>query len=262
VIVKNNNLTQNIKVQNRDVEIFYQEREPRYFNVYNIDVTQYYKTYVKSIFGVSEYIVCCITKYLEVNKNIKFEDFTEFQKYIFFHLFYYINLNGYNKEARSFFKILILNNINSYKGWRHFFGLPVNGQRTWSNNNTRYRFKNKLIEFKMLLFKKKFELTQHFIIKRSFYSEYINLLWRYEWKYEWLSARKIFNKNNSKKKYFKMKINYDALLNLQVSTPINQAYKKTKKNRKKIKVDFTVGFPTLYVVSLVSKKQQFFKHLR
>ena len=40
-----------------------------------------------------------------------------------------------NKELRKkvVFNVFILDFINTYRGVRHSFGLPVRGQRTWSN---------------------------------------------------------------------------------------------------------------------------------
>jgi small subunit ribosomal protein S13 len=40
-----------------------------------------------------------------------------------------------NKELKKkmVFNIFMLDLINSYKGLRHAFGLPVRGQRTWTN---------------------------------------------------------------------------------------------------------------------------------
>jgi hypothetical protein len=54
-----------------------------------------------------------------------------------FLLNHYINvffLDGFFLKKRQLIRIYIFDLLFSYKGWRFFKFLPVNGQRTWTNS--------------------------------------------------------------------------------------------------------------------------------
>lgn len=237
------------------------ENSGDFFKFLKIPQGVLYKKHLLGIEGVGYAGLVSIEKYLETHVDCCFYQFTSFQKYIFFYYFLYVKPTGLINSQRILFNIWILHYLFSYKGWRHFFGLPANGQRTWSNNKTQFRLKNKLKEYQTLCFKKKFGINTNTNLKISFFAEYVNLFWFLEWNEEWLSANQTFKKSSSKKKYFKLKINYRHLLNVQVTTPFSLELKKKKRNRKKVKSEFTIGFDSLYVVSLFSKKKYLFKHL-
>lgn len=202
-----------------------------------------------------------IYKFLETTRNKTIGTLTPHQRYIFFFYYLFLYQKNYLRSREELYRINHLYGLYCYKGWRHLFGRPVNGQRTWSNGKTRKKQKNKIYNHLLFQFQKKYGIHTKTNLKLSFMSEHLNLLWSREWQEEWLSANNIFKESKQKKKYFRLRINYRYIMNFQISTPKSIEYRKTKKNRKKVKTEFTVGFDTLYVVSLFSKKKHVFKHL-
>jgi len=83
------------------------------------------------------------------------------------------------------FNVILLNSINSYKGYRHLKGLPVNGQRTWSNGWSSYRNNHTLRSFKIELAKKYYGNIAYADIKIAFLAEQTNLLWKQQWYKLW-----------------------------------------------------------------------------
>jgi len=77
--------------------------------------------------------------------------------------------------------ILFLDFSYSYRGWRHLMGLPVNGQRTWSNANTTYASNKFLRDYKFKMGKLFFGRAALGDAKLALMSEYLNMLWRKQW---------------------------------------------------------------------------------
>ena len=227
----------------------------------NISKNTFFQTLLLNQFGVGNYEIKNFKKLLELTFNIQIDLFTPFQQYVFFYYYLYVLPPLLNYKDTILFNMWVLHYLYTYKGWRHFFDLPANGQRTWSNNKTRFRLINPLREYHLNCFKKKFGITSKTNLKISFLSEYLNIFWICEWNDEWLTANETFQKTKSKTTFFRLRVNYRHLMNKQISTPHTIELKKKKKNRKKLKSEFTVGFEPLYVVSLFSKKKYLFKHL-
>lgn len=124
----------------------------------------------------------------EVLKKYSFEMYDELS---------WNNFISFNKKFISF-DILKLTLINisllffnkSYKGWRHLFNLPANGQRTWSNGKTLNIKKNLLIDIMFSVFKEGMPNAHPTEIKSSFQLEKYNLLWLNQWKPEWMLGNK------------------------------------------------------------------------
>ena len=72
--------------------------------------------------------------------------------------------------------IFFLDFINSYRGYRHIFGLPVHGQRTWTNGNSVYRSNNTLRNYKISIFKKSLLSSQKDNVNSAFYLEQTNFI--------------------------------------------------------------------------------------
>jgi ribosomal protein S13 len=65
--------------------------------------------------------------------------------------YYNLHLNYLN---RRLFLIYRLNLYGTYQGWRHLVGLPVHGQRTWTNSKSSYVLNSKTLrEYRVLLAK-------------------------------------------------------------------------------------------------------------
>lgn len=250
-----------IKYRSKDVNDLYFNGLTQPFKILKLSQKSLWKTILKKRCNIAKYTYNTWYKFLETSKNIVFDKLTPIQKYIFFYYYIYLVPRNISKKKQELFHINLWCTLLSYKGWRHLFGKPVNGQRTWSNGKTRKKQKNKLYNFRLFKFQKRFGIHTKANLKISFISEHLNLLWNSEWNDEWLSANKVFSESKQKTKFFRIRINYRYMMNFQISTPKSLEYKKTKKNRKKVKTEFTVGFDCIYVISLFSKKKHLYKHL-
>lgn len=143
--------------------------------------------------------------------------------------------------------------INSYRGYRHIFGLPVHGQRTWSNAKMAKKLNTALIlykEKKMLKFlkNKKFKAF-------VFLTEYINYVYKYMWYHDWFLNKihfiKIFKRSRFvKPKFYSMHIKYKKITSFSRSFLTKK--KKKKHNKRKVKIDnnsFSIGFRFGYMLN-------------
>ena len=106
-----------------------------------------------------------------------------------------------NYKSRLHVTILYLDLICTYRGWRHSKGLPVRGQRTWSNAWSPYKSNLILREIKLKIAKKFYGNVPENEINVAYLAEDINSLWKVQWDHEWKAAKKkmkLANKGNKK----------------------------------------------------------------
>ena len=80
---------------------------------------------------------------LEILDNKSFNELTPDKWVVLLKLLNSIIPNNKSIKERFLLNIFFLDLIVSYRGWRHSKGLPVRGQRTWTNAWTVY--KNNLV---------------------------------------------------------------------------------------------------------------------
>ena len=146
-----------------------------------------------------------------------------------------------NKELKKkmIFNIFMLDLINSYKGLRHAFGLPVRGQRTWTNAWSCYRSNLTLRQFKIKLSKRLYTSITISELNLAYLAEQINNLWKLQWDVEWKKAkrqRQIQNRNS----HNLFKVDLKAIASANVSS-------KKKKKQSGYVIGFDPGF-TKYVL--------------
>lgn len=97
-----------------------------------------------------------------------------------------------NKELKKkiTFNIFILDLINSYRGLRHSFGLPVRGQRTWTNAWSTYKSNLILRQFKIKLSKRLYTSITISELNIAYLAEQMNNLWKLQWDSEWKKAKR------------------------------------------------------------------------
>lgn len=111
----------------------------------------------------------------------------------------YIIFKFSNIKLRDLVSVVFLNLVFSWKGLRHLFSLPVNGQRTWSNSNNVKKINNLLINFKINQFKLIYvNLKNINLLKQLIQVEYINLIFKKFYNKDWIFLAKK-NKLTSKK---------------------------------------------------------------
>lgn len=220
------------KQTNKKFNIF-KDNENKNMTLWVISQNYILIKFLKNLKGFSKYLFFKFETQLECPLIYEWKNYKFWQKLLFLQILIKIIPEKFTINQRVLLQIFILEHTHSYKGWRHLFGLPVRGQRTWSNNKTIYRLTNFFKKFKFMC------LQQRFLIKASKFSEtalmaeHINQLWYFEWFEEWNSANQEFIQNVNKNKFFKFKIDYKYLLNFQVKTPWSRHFAKKKKKEKK-----------------------------
>lgn len=103
-----------------------------------------------------------------------------------------LNIVPENKDLKkkTIFNIFLLDLINSYRGLRHAFGLPVRGQRTWTNAWSCYKSNLALRQFKIKLSKRLYTSITISELNIAYLAEQINNLWKLQWDNEWKKAKR------------------------------------------------------------------------
>nr|QBI37874.1 ribosomal protein S13 [Tetrahymena rostrata]QGS65251.1 ribosomal protein S13 [Tetrahymena rostrata] len=153
-----------------------------------------------------------------------------------------------NLKNRVESNIFFLDYLNTYRGLRHSKGLPVRGQRTWTNAWSVYRSNLNLRKFKLEIAKRIYGNMPISTLNIIYLAEQINYIWKLQWKKEWLQARskrlKLMQKEHS---MFKIDINSMAKGYID-GFERKKALSKKKKAQQKKNI-FTLGFEpgfTLY----------------
>lgn len=94
-----------------------------------------------------------------------------------------------NIKSRHNSNIFFLDFLNTYRGLRHSKGLPVRGQRTWTNAWSTYRSNLNLRKFKLEIAKRIYGNMPINTLNTIYLAEQINYMWKLQWKKEWLQAR-------------------------------------------------------------------------
>ena len=145
-----------------------------------------------------------------------------------------------NKDLKKkmVFNIFMLDLLNCYRGLRHAFGLPVRGQRTWTNGWSAYKSNLTLRQFKIKLSKRLYSSITINELNIAYLAEQINNLWRLQWDMEWKKA-KIQRQIQAKKSKNLFKVDLKLIASGNVSI-------KNKKGNSSM-VGFDPGF-TKYVM--------------
>ena len=207
------------------------------------------KIFYKEMYGLGKFFKLKLSERLEVldeyNFNLLFAD-----KWII--LLKELNIiipKNKSIKDRLTFNIFFLDLIISYRGWRHSKGLPVRGQRTWTNAWTVYRNNLILREYKIIVAKRLYGNISTENLNVTYLAEQINLLWKLQWENEWREAKK--KRLISSKSSFKVtSVDLYSMSKGIVDTSGN------KKNKKKIKNQFsknlfTLGFDPGFTKALI-----------
>lgn len=147
--------------------------------------------------------------------------------------------NNKSLKKKTVFNIFMLDIINSYRGLRHAFGLPVRGQRTWTNSWSCYRSNLILRQFKIKLSKRLYTSITINELNIAYLAEQINSLWKLQWDGEWKKAKRQRQIQAKKSRNF-YKVDLKSIASANVSV------KENKKNTNYV-IGFDPGF-TKYVL--------------
>lgn len=146
---------------------------------------------------------------------------------------------------RKLFNIVMLDTLSTYRGWCHFRGTPVRGQRTWTNAWSSYKSNGILRNYKLKVFKKYYGgIIPEKEITVAYVAETLNFVWRFQWDSEWQSAKNELLKFEGHPKT--MKIDLYSMYNYQIIHPfkLNKMSKKQKQsfNKNYFSLGFDIGF--------------------
>jgi len=165
---------------------------------------------------------------MEYDTHTNIKDLPTLNWSVFLRFITQIVPNKSNVKRRLLLNIFMLDLITSYRGWRHYKGLPVRGQRTWTNHSSSYTSNVVLRNYKIKLAKKFYGNLPLYEINIALAAEQINLLWKLQWYAEWLSAKK--SRINFKGNTNTIKIDLFGMANNQIMNPMK--FKKMTKKQK------------------------------
>ena len=206
-------------------------QEIKLFNGSNLEYGLSLNYLKKKNYGIGFFFLKFLNSRFELNFNSSIASFY-FNQWVCLHKFLIsIVPKDSSFKKRKLLNIFFLDVINSYKGWRHSHGLPVRGQRTWTNANSSYKSNVTLRYFKINSAKRIYGSSSIHETTVAYFAEQINLLWKLQWEKEWLSAKKkrtqIF-----KKKTGSYKIDLYSMAKGQVSSGDSLSSKKKNKKKK------------------------------
>jgi len=214
-------------------------------NVFFID-------FIKKNYGLNFLFFLSLKKRLEKKMNFQLNFLYKNEMEIFYLFIYNIVPNNSYIYKRLLFNIFLLDALSTYKGWRHMKGLPVRGQRTWTNAWSVYKSNNVLRQYKLKNSKHFYGAVPLKEANIAYLAEYINLLWKIQWMNEWLSAK--ISRLRFKGHANSMKIDLYSMANYQIIHPLKlkKLSKKQKQSFKKnyFSLGFDIGFTKLLLQNI------------
>lgn len=201
-----------------------------------------------SSYGFSKKLYCIIQTRLESRLEKKSRELKTSKLLMVYKLLLTVVPINKDLKKKMTFNIFMLDLINSYRGLRHSFGLPVRGQRTWTNAWSTYRSNLTLRQFKIKISKRLYTSITLNDLNIAYLAEQINSLWKLQWDGEWKKAKRQRQIQAKKSKNF-YKVDLKTIASANVSV-------KEKKKKNNYVIGFDPGF-TKYVIkqSLKLKKK-------
>lgn len=162
-----------------------------------------------------------------------------------------INMQDY--RTRLVVNVFLLHLLTTYRGWRHSRGLPVRGQRTWSNGWSSYRSNLTLRSFKIKVAKHLYggHVSNEYVT--AYLAEEVNNMWRLQWGSEWREAKKK-RLAVQKNAHVQPKIDLAAMAKINLGVVSEHSKNQTKAKQRK-KGSFTLGFDPGFTKNLLTKTQ-------
>ena len=199
-----------------------------------------------SCYGFSKKLLSIVNTRIEQRVHKKAKDLKTSQLLTVYKVLLCVVPDNKDLKKRTVFNIFILDLINSYRGLRHAFGLPVRGQRTWTNAWSTYKSNLMLRQFKIKISKRLYGAVTISELNIAYLAEQINNLWKLQWDSEWKQVKRQRQIQAKKSKDF-----YKIDLKNTTSSVLIKGKKK--------KINYVIGFDpgfTKYIFkqSLKAKK--------
>lgn len=200
-----------------------------------------------SCFGFSKKLYRILISRLETRYDLKSKDLKTSKLIGVYKLLLSVVPENKSLKKKMVFNIFMLDLVNSYRGLRHSFGLPVRGQRTWTNAWSVYRSNLILRQFKIKLSKRLYTSITISELNIAYLAEQINSLWKIQWDSEWKKAKRQRQIQAKKSRNF-YKVDLKAIASANVSV-------NDKKKNSSYVIGFDPGF-TKYVIKQSLKYKQ------
>jgi ribosomal protein S13 len=198
-------------------------------------------------YGFSKKLYNILSSRLETRYENKTKDLRTSKVILIYKLLLGVVPENKTLKKKMIFNIFMLDLINSYRGLRHAFGLPVRGQRTWTNAWSVYRSNLYLRHFKIKLSKRLYTSITINELNIAYLAEQINSLWKLQWDTEWKKAKRQRQIQAKKSRnYYKVDLRTIASANVSVND---------KKKNASYVIGFDPGF-TKYVIKQSIKFKQ------
>lgn len=195
---------------------------------------------IHSTYGLKKQSVNYLILRLEENNNKMIQKLDKPEWELYLNLIYDLVPFRCSLIKRTIFNIYVLDMVTSYRGWRHSRGLPVRGQRTWTNSWSSYKSNWVLRNFKLLSARKSYGNMPLRDIRVASIAEYVNSTWKFQWPLEWVAARNSRLKFKGNKNT--IKIDLHAMSNYQVMHPLKLKNLSKKQKSAFKKNYFSLGF--------------------
>ena len=194
-----------------------------------------------------------IKKIIQRSENYNINDFNPIQTHILNILLANFQFNEKTYKTRTLLNIYLLNLLGTYKGWRHSRGLPVRGQRTWSNSWSSYRSNLLLRSYKITASKKIYGSSYSNDCITAYLAEEVNNMWRLQWYYEWFESKK---KRVNLQKNVKNNFKVDLVSMSKLQVDVISKKKDSTKSKKSKKNVFTLGFDPGFTKNIIKQNNQ------
>jgi len=226
-------------------------RQNYVFNNKIIDVEETLFFNIINSYGLKFKALKLIEERIENSSDVILLDFNKNEWEHFVDLIYTIVPYKTDIFRRKSFNIFMADVITIYRGWRHFKGLPVRGQRTWSNAWSAYKANWTLRNFKLNNAKKFYGNIPEKEINIAHIAEQVNMLWKDQWEVEWLSAKNSILKFKGHPNT--MKIDLYSMANYQVMHPLKLKNLSKKQKSSFKKNYFSLGFDPGFTKPLLNQ---------
>lgn len=211
---------------------------------------KFFKKIKKNNYGLNLYTVI---KFTQRSENYNCIDLNPVQTYLFNNFLNNFQFNEKTYKTRLLLNIYLLNLLGTYKGWRHSRGLPVRGQRTWSNSWSCYRSNLVLRSYKISVSKKIYGNNYSNDCITAYLAEEVNNMWRLQWYYEWFESKK---KRINLQKNIKNSFKVDLLSMSKLQIDVISKKKDSTKSKKSKKNVFTLGFDPGFTKNIIKQNAQ------
>ena len=143
---------------------------------------------------------------------------------------------------RLTYNVFLLDLICAYRGYRHCHGLPVRGQRTWTNAVSAYKANTFFRKFRVTYYQRYAGATNNTFATQMHLAEQINLLWKIQWESEWKEVRRRQKRQTQNNSKTDLQVDLQSMSNMDVGGYTRRGTASKKKLYKQKKNQFTLGF--------------------